>query len=66
MVIRVNGREESLTGTYKLLEYLQSKGVSPATVVVERNGEVPRREDWGNIELLNGDVLEIVRFVGGG
>ena len=66
MVIRVNGREETLTGTCTLLEYLQLKGVNPTTVAVERNGKIPGRENWGKIALVDGDVLELVKFVGGG
>ena len=66
MVIRVNGQEESLTGTCTLLEYLQLKGVNPTTIVVERNGSIHSRENWGTIALVDGDVLELVKFVGGG
>ena len=66
MVIRVNGQEETLMEPFTLLEYLQHKGVNPATVVIERNGEIPVRENWGKIALVDGDALELVKFVGGG
>lgn len=35
-------------------------------VAVERNGEVVRRRDHATVTLSEGDVVEIVHFVGGG
>ena len=45
---------------------LVSLGVQPATVVVERNGEVVPRDAFDRTVLAEGDRLEVVRFVGGG
>ena len=35
-------------------------------VVVERNGDILRRERYPEVEVEAGDVLELVHFVGGG
>jgi len=40
--------------------------LDPAKVAVERNGEIVPRSTLGDVALADGDVLEIVHFVGGG
>jgi sulfur carrier protein len=62
MIITVNGQNETLDNSCTLLDLLQSKGIEPKTVVVERNGDT----EWGGIWLSNGDTLEILKFMGGG
>src|SRR5690606_24436097 len=41
-------------------------GLSPEKVAVERNGTIVPRSTLGEAPLADGDVLEIVHFVGGG
>ncbi|MBA4164044.1 MAG: thiamine biosynthesis protein ThiS [Erythrobacter sp.] len=41
-------------------------GLDPAKVAVERNGVIVPRSTLGEAALADGDVLEIVHFVGGG
>lgn len=41
-------------------------GLDPAKVAVERNGAIIPRSTLGEAALADGDVLEIVHFVGGG
>ncbi|MEQ1542062.1 MAG: sulfur carrier protein ThiS, partial [Novosphingobium sp.] len=43
-----------------------SLALDPAKVAVERNGEIVPRSTLGEVALGEGDVLEIVHFVGGG
>ena len=38
----------------------------PQRIAVERNGEIVPRRTYGETVLQDGDVLEIVSFVGGG
>ena len=40
--------------------------IDPAKIAVERNGEIVPRSTLGSAPLGDGDVLEIVHFVGGG
>lgn len=41
-------------------------GLKPEKVAVERNGTIVPRSTLGEAPLADGDVLEIVHFVGGG
>jgi thiamine biosynthesis protein ThiS len=41
-------------------------GFNPKKVAVERNREIVPRSTLGDVQLAEGDVLEIVHFVGGG
>ena len=49
-----------------LSDYLQQLGINPQIIAVEHNGEIIRRERYAETNLSPGDVLEIVRMVGGG
>ncbi|MBZ4644567.1 MAG: sulfur carrier protein [Clostridium butyricum] len=66
MVITLNGKKETLENEMSLLDLLKSKGIDPNTVVVEHNYDIIGKENWGNIMLKENDVLEVLRFVGGG
>jgi sulfur carrier protein len=63
--LTVNGKDEE-TERRSILEYLNSKNVIPEKVVIELNGKIIKRNDLGNIMLDENDVLEVIRFVGGG
>ena len=65
-VVVVNGEPRGLAPGTRLLELLAALQLDPRTVAVERNGEVLRRAELGEVELRAGDRLEIVRFVQGG
>jgi thiazole synthase len=45
---------------------LESIGLNPSKVAVERNLEVVPRSSLGTIIVNEGDKFEIVHFVGGG
>jgi thiamine biosynthesis protein ThiS len=64
--LTVNGKPRSVELPSTLLAYLESLGINPAIVAVEHNGEIVRREQYAETPLAAGDVLEIVRMVGGG
>ena len=49
-----------------LLEYLKAAGFKPEQVVVERNLEIVPKEQMGCVTIQDEDVIEVVRFVGGG
>ena len=64
--IRINGKEACLADFVTLAEMIASRGLMPKRVVIEYNGEVIQRERWTEIQVKEGDCLEIVSFVGGG
>ena len=66
IALTVNGERRELDGPIKLTAFLESLGVDPRYVAVARNGDVLPREEWPETTLQDGDVLEVVRMVGGG
>ena len=46
--------------------FVRSRGLDPRYVVVERNGEPLERVRYEDVELTDGDRLELVRAVAGG
>jgi thiamine biosynthesis protein ThiS len=49
-----------------LLELLEQLELDPRTVVVEHNQRIVRRPVLTDVQLAEGDVVEVVHFVGGG
>ena len=66
MVIIVNGKEEQPGRELTLAEYLETRQLAQGSVVVERNGQIIPKDRYRLVTLREGDVLEIVRLVGGG
>lgn len=64
--LMVNGKPRDLEDSIDLESYLTSFGVNLEHVAVGYNGEVIRKEQYADLRLRDGDVLEIVRPVGGG
>ena len=62
----VNGKVEELPASVCLMDYLEGLAIRTDYLAVGYNGEVIEKEEFANIELQDGDVLEIVRPVGGG
>jgi thiamine biosynthesis protein ThiS len=66
MKVTVNGETRELTGSTTVFDLVESLGLDPDAIVVERNGEVVDRERYDDTRLAAEDTLELVRFVGGG
>ena len=49
-----------------IADLVRSLDLDPAKVAVERNGEIVPRSTLAAVSIAEGDVLEIVHFVGGG
>lgn len=64
-MVKLNGEEKELAGK-NLLEYLKEAGFKPEQVVVERNLEIVSKEQMGCVTIQDEDVIEVLRFVGGG
>lgn len=64
-MVQINGKFEDVTGT-SLEEYLIKNGFNRRMVAVEKNGSIIKKADYSKTMLLDGDVVEIVSFVGGG
>jgi sulfur carrier protein len=66
MKLTVNGQVRELDSGVTLLALLASLQLTEKLVLVELNGQAVDRADLPVIKLAEGDVLEIVRMVGGG
>jgi len=64
--VAVNGKEEIIDQEISLIDFLDSKGLELERLVIEYNQQVIQKKEWDKIILKDGDVLEILRFVGGG
>ena len=64
--LTVNLKSRPIDDSVDLETYLLSFGLNLQFVAVGYNGEVVKKESFANLQLKDGDVLEIVRPVGGG
>ena len=64
-MVMMNGEEKEIAGK-NLLEYLKENGFNPEHLVVERNFEIIPKEQFGSVTIQDEDVIEVLRFVGGG
>src|ERR1044072_2037361 len=66
MQITLNGETRRLEAALSVRGLLESLGLDPAKIAVERNLEIVPRSTYGDVALSDGDRLEIVHFFGGG
>ena len=62
----VNGETQELPEGLTVAGLLKHLGLREGRVAVERNGAVVKRAQHADEALADGDVLEVVTFVGGG
>lgn len=66
MIITVNGEDHMVPSPATLADLLRQLELDPRAVVVELNREIVRRPQLAETLLANGDMVEVVHFVGGG
>jgi len=66
MNLTVNGEPRRILAGASIAELVRTLELDPQKVAVERNGLIVPRSTLGEAVLGDGDVLEIVHFVGGG
>ena len=64
--IVVNGKPVSVVAGATVHDFLTGKRMTDAMAIVERNGEIVPRGEYGDTPLQAGDHLEVVHAVGGG
>lgn len=64
-MICING-EKIEKKEIKLSSYLEENRINPQRIAVELNGEILPKSQYDVTVLQDGDVVEIVNFVGGG
>lgn len=65
MEITVNGIQETCAPG-SLAQLVAAKGLAAQSLVIELNQQIIKQEDWASTSLREGDVLELLSFVGGG
>lgn len=64
-MICING-EKIENNEIILSSYLEENGINPQRIAVELNGEILPKSQYSDTVLKDGDIVEIVNFVGGG
>src|SRR5215469_16106490 len=64
--ITLNGETRRLDAPLSVRGLLESLGLDPAKIAVERNLEIVPRSTYDQVAVAAGDRLEIVHFIGGG
>jgi thiazole synthase len=66
LALTVNGEPRSIAAGASVADLVAEIGLNPAKVAVERNAVIVPRSTLAQVALTDGDILEIVHFVGGG
>ena len=66
LTITLNGEPRSVAAGSSIAALVTAIGLDPTKVAVERNREIVPRSTLADVPLADGDILEIVHFVGGG
>jgi sulfur carrier protein len=66
MKLQVNGEEKTFEAPLTLATLIANMGLKADRVAVELNRDIAPRGRWADMQLKEGDRLEIVHFVGGG
>ncbi len=66
MHIIINDIEKNVPENATVRELFSLTDINPEQVVVEQNGTIISPEHYDKVQLRNGDVIELIQFVGGG
>lgn len=64
-MVKINGDDLALDGVV-LLDWLTEHNYDPQRIAVERNEDIVPKAKYAETVLSDGDIVEIVNFVGGG
>lgn len=64
-MVKINGTSLDIAGK-TLSDYLAETDYNSRRIAVERNGEIVPKATYNEVILADGDVIEVVSFVGGG
>ncbi|MBQ4569999.1 MAG: sulfur carrier protein ThiS [Ruminococcus sp.] len=64
-MVKINGEELNIAGK-SISEFLATTNYDPKRIAVERNGDIVPKAQYDETMLCDGDVVEVVSFVGGG
>ena len=64
-LVYINGCEQAANGK-SVVDVIDEMNIDIRTIAVELNEEIVSKADYDKTTLKDGDVLEVVSFVGGG
>ena len=64
--VQVNGKEREVQSGLSVHELVESFDLNPLLIVVELNREILSRDQFKDVQVSEGDAVELVHFVGGG
>ena len=64
--VNVNGKEREVRAGLSVHELVEFFDLNPSLIVVELNREVLSRDEFKDVQVSEGDAVELVHFVGGG
>ena len=64
-MVRINGKELNAAGK-TVAEYIAATSYDSRRIAVECNGDIVPKARYGDTVLKDGDIVEVVSFVGGG
>ena len=66
--LQINGRDKEFADSIPatVADLLAEMNISPATVLVQIDGETVKREAFAHTTLSSGQSLEVLRILGGG
>lgn len=64
--VLLNGQKQELPEELNIQQALEHLSIDIGRVAVEINGRIVRKKEWTEHRLKDGDVIEVVNFVGGG
>ena len=64
--ILVNGQKHAISPETTLMQLLEILDLAPTKIAIERNLGIVPKSQYCQTQLLDGDRIEIVQFVGGG
>lgn len=66
LFVTVNGEPRRIGAGASIAAMLRELGIDPARVAVERNLAIVPKSTLDEVRVEDGDIFEIVHFVGGG
>jgi sulfur carrier protein len=66
ITVKINGENKEMKDNTTIFDFLKMNDIVPIGVTIEHNSKIVDSNDSKKIVLKNGDILEVLRFVGGG
>lgn len=66
MQITINDKPREVQDDSTITDLLQQLSLNPRVVAITHNAAIIHREEYGSVQLKNGDQVQIITMFGGG